>query len=355
MQNSEICVLVTGVGGGSAGREIMKAFKLSKHKYKIVAADMSAKNPGLFETKDRYLVPPATSPDYIDYVLKLCKKEDIQVIAPGSDPEIEKISKNARLFEEQGIRVLVNPWNIIKLCVDKYELMNFLQSKNVKCPNFFLFQNESDLKKIDSYPVVIKPRFGAGSRNVFVAQDEEESLFFCRYLKKYGAEPLIQKYVGSHDEEFTIGVLYLDNGKLVTSIAMKRILGSGLSTRQIIEEPQTKTKYVISSGFSQGLIDDFKEIRLMGEKIAQALQANGPINIQCRLVDSKIMPFEINPRFSGTTGARSLVGYNEPDMFCRYLFYNEIPTQISYKHGYVMRDLIETFISKEDTESISRI
>lgn len=355
MQNSEIRVLITGVGGGSVGREIMKAFKLSKHKYKIVSADMSAKSPGLFETKDRYLVPAATSSDYIDYMLKLCKKEVIQVIAPGSDPEIEQISKNIKLFEEQDIKVLVNPWNVIKMCVDKYELMNFLESKNVKCPPFFLFENESDLKKIDSYPVVIKPRFGAGSRNVSIAQDKEEAIFFSKYLKKYGAEPLIQKYVGSHEEEFTIGVLYLDNGKLVTSIAMKRMLGSGLSTRQIIEEPQTKTKYVISSGLSQGQIDDFKEIRLMGEKITKVLQANGPINIQCRLVNSEIMPFEINPRFSGTTGARSLVGYNEPDMFCRYLFYNEIPTQISYKHGYVMRDLIETFISREDTESISRI
>jgi len=213
----------------------------------------------------------------------------------------------------------------------------------------------SDLKKIKKFPVVIKPRQGAGSRNVFLAQDKEESLFFSKYIKKYGSQVLIQEYVGNSNEEFTVGVLYSGNGKLKTSIAMKRILSAALSTRQVGIHKKSKEKLVISSAISQGLIDDFKQVRKIGEKIAKALDADGPINIQCRKKGSQIIPFEINPRFSGTTVARCLVGVNEPDILVRYKLFNEIPKKITPKYGYVLRDLQEKYISINETKKILKI
>jgi carbamoyl-phosphate synthase large subunit len=348
-------VLITGTGGGGTGRELMKAFKMASHKYNIVATDLSPTSFGLYETSSKYLIPPASSDVYIEKLLKICKLEKIQAISSGSEPELRKISKNAELFEEKGIKVLLNPWNVVEKCTDKFELMNFLASNGFGYPNYFLYEEENDLNKISNYPIIIKPRIGGGSQNVFLALDFNEAKFFATYLKKYGMEPLIQDYVGDENEEYTIGVLYADNGKLLTSIAMKRMLGSGLSTRQTIVNPKDGKKYVISSGISQGLIDDFKEIRASAEKIVKTLGANGPVNIQCRKVNSQIIPFEINPRFSGTTGPRSLVGYNEPDIFCRYRLYGEIPEKTSYDFGYVIRELAEKYISVEEINKVPKI
>lgn len=355
MKNSTVCVLIAGTGGGGTGMELIKAFKNSSHKYKIVATDMWKNSFGLSETPYRYVIPHASSPKYLESLLKICKKENVQAIVTGSEPELEKVSKNTKLFDEIGVKVLLNPWSVIKKCSDKFSLMNLLSSKGIQCPNYFLYENESDIQKIKSYPVIIKPKFGSGSQNVYLAQDKEEAKFFSQYLKKYGFEPLIQEYVGNYDEEFTIGVLYADNGKLVTSIAMKKLLGSGLSTRQILVNPKTKKKYMISSGISQGLIDDFKDIRKTAEKIAQIIGANGPVNIQCRKTDEGIIPFEINPRFSGTTGPRSLVGYNEPDIFCRYRLFGEIPRKFEYKFGYVVRSLVEKYISLDGVQKMPEI
>jgi carbamoyl-phosphate synthase large subunit len=355
MSNYEVCVMIAGAGGGGHGMELIKAFKIASHRYKIVATDMWANSFGLSETPHHYVIQPASSPSYIDSLLKICKKENVQAIATGSEPELKQVSKNATIFEENGIKVLLNPWKVIEICTDKYAVMNYLSSKGIQTPYQFLYENESDINKIESYPVVIKPKIGGGSQNVFLAQDREEATFFARYLKKYGYEPLIQEYVGNHEEEFTIGVLYADNGRLLNSIAMKRILGSGLSTRQTIVDPKTKRKYVISSGISQGLIDDFKDIRKTAEKIAQVLGVNGPVNIQCRKTESGIVPFEVNPRFSGTTGPRSLVGCNEPDIFCRYRLFDEIPNNVEYKFGYVVRGLVEKYIPLGDAHNITKI
>jgi carbamoyl-phosphate synthase large subunit len=355
MSDSEICVLVTGVGGGSLGRELMKAFSMASQKYKIIATDMAETSLGLFETKHRYVIPPALSPEYIESLIKICKKENVHAIAPGSEPEIEQVVKNTKIFQENGIKVLANNLSVIDRCKDKYELVNFLKSNGIATPKHFLYQNEEDVSKIESYPVIVKPRSGVGSRNVFIAQDEKELIFFGDYLKKYGFEPLVQEYLGNYEEEYTVGVLYADNGRLLTSIAMRRMLSGGLSTKQIAVNPENQKKYVTSSGISQGFIDDFELIRKAGEKIAKVLGSNGPINIQCRKTESGIIPFEVNPRFSGTTGARSKVGHNEPDIFCRFMMYDEIPSKTEYKFGYALRDLVEKYISIEEIKNVPRI
>ena len=354
MTESEICVLVTGVGGGSLGRELIKSFQLAKTNYQIVATDMSKTTTGLFETSTRYITPKAESPDYIQSMLKICKKEDVEVIVPGSEIEIKQITKNKELFREAGIEVLSNSLEIIQKCSDKFEIAKFLEKNGFVCPMTLLCETESELDAIKKFPVIVKPRTGSGSQNVFLAHDIEEVKFFFKYLKKYSVEPLVQEYVGDYTQEYTVGILYADNGKLKTSIAMNRMLEGALSTRQITID-SNKKKYVVSTGISQGFFDDFLEVRKVGENIARALNANGPIKIQCRKTESEIIPFEINPRFSGTIVGRSLVGHNEPDIFCRYRLFNEIPKDVSYKSGYVLRDLKEQFYSPNEINEIPQI
>ena len=65
--------------------------------------------------------------------------------------------------------------------------------------------------------------------------------------------------------------------------------------------------------------------------------------------------FEINPRFSGTTNARALLGHNEPDMLCKFRLFGETPQKIEHKFGYVIRDLTEKYISLEDCERVPRL
>ena len=60
-------------------------------------------------------------------------------------------------------------------------------------------------------------------------------------------------------------------------------------------------KGLISSGYSQGLIDDFRAVRTTAERIAQGIKSEGPLNIQGRVRGDEFLPFEINPRFSAST------------------------------------------------------
>ena len=101
----------------------------------------------------------------------------------------------------------------------------------------------------------------------------------------------------------------------------------------------------LSNGISQGEIGRFPAVTAECERIALALGSRGSINLQCRLVGDKVFVFEINPRFSGPTSLRAMVGYNEPDVLIRkHLLSESIQPRFEYGSGVILRGLTESLV-----------
>jgi carbamoyl-phosphate synthase large subunit len=112
-------------------------------------------------------------------------------------------------------------------------------------------------------------------------------------------------------------VLHHPDGTLAGSFALRRDLRSLLSTRVRVPNRTGRRELgahlVISSGFSQGEVDEFQEVRAQAERVAAAVGSRGPLNVQGRLVGSELVVFEVNPRFSGTESMRAMSGWNAPE------------------------------------------
>jgi carbamoyl-phosphate synthase large subunit len=109
---------------------------------------------------------------------------------------------------------------------------------------------------------------------------------------------------------------------------------------------------VISSGWSQGLIDDFSQVKKQAEDIAQVLNSRWALNIQGR-VDSQgiFYPFEINPRHSGTTYLRALAGFNEPHILIQQCLRGySVPLQ-PLRKGYYLRSFTEKYVALAGTKT----
>ena len=114
--NNKINVLVTGAGGaGSLGREIMKSLLYSKNNYNIFVTNSSVLSLALFETKNSFVIPNASSPEYTKKLISICKTNKIDVVIGGSEPEIQVLADNSTIFTENNIQVISNPSNVIKL------------------------------------------------------------------------------------------------------------------------------------------------------------------------------------------------------------------------------------------------
>jgi len=344
----KIRVMVTGVGGGGNGEQLLKALKLAETPYHLIGADITPLSKGLYMADERVILPPAVDPDYISILTDACKKNCVQVLFTGSEPELKRISGFQDEFRAEGIFLPMNSKSVIDLCLDKSKTMSFLKENGFYFPQTWTIRNSEDLQSVDLFPLVLKPSVGGGgSANSFIAQDKKElELFGCWMLNIY-SEFIVQQYIGDADSEYTAGVLCDMEGNLINSIAVKRNILSALSNRLKIRSRYTGEMLVLSNGITQGEIGRFPEVTSQCEEIALKLGARSAINIQLRFVDGKAYVFEINPRYSGTSSFRAMVGYNEPDLMIRkYLLNEEIEPHFAYKEGTILRGLDEIFLEK---------
>ncbi|GFM38547.1 ATP-grasp domain-containing protein [Desulfovibrio psychrotolerans] len=350
---SPIPVCVTGVGGASIGEQIVKALRAAQTPYHIIGTDSCPHSTGFGLVNVPATLPPARAADYIEQLVSLCKKHRVQALFPGSEAELVEISRNRNVFRDMGIFLPINPSGVITACLDKVATFEMLSGKGFCVPWYVRVRSEEQAASFASYPVVFKPSTGGGgSVDTVIVQNKEEASLFARFLLKTYPEFIAQEYVGTAAGEYTVGILSDMNGTFLNSIAVHRNLNLALSRRLRVpnrtERRELGDMLVISSGISQGAIGPYPEVTATCEEIATSIGSAGPLNIQCRYFDNKVWVFEINPRFSGTTSLRALVGFNEPDCLIRRHVLNEdIPVRFAYNQGIVMRRLEETFLPEE--------
>jgi carbamoyl-phosphate synthase large subunit len=299
---------------------------------------------------EHYEILPAASTDgYLDALQRLVAKHKVQFVIPGSEPELIKLSEAREAFESHGCRVLVNAQDVVATCVDKLRTFAFLKERGFRVPETLEITDSSRLEDVGScFPYVVKPaRGGGGSTGTFIAQNRSELQFFVSYLLRYGQQPLVQEYVGNAECEYTVGVLHVPDGKLAGTVVLHRSILSGLSNRLRMPNRTGRTELgttlAVSSGISQGTIVDLAPVRERSEAIAQALGSIGPLNLQGRWDGMDFLPFEINPRFSGTTPMRAMAGFNEPELLVDW-YLGQFPcAPLIARRGEFTRGVVEHF------------
>ena len=333
-------ILVAGIGGGSLGTEVIKSLQKSGH-YVIFGCDISEFAFGHYQSKieDSFLIDRN---NYVGDICRICRENKIHAIVPGGEEPSILLSEVQKELNAIDIYLVSNTSEVISLCSDKDKLFKRLRKLNLPIPQSISPKQSDDMNKI-SCPCVVKPAIGSGGSNfVFLATDKTEATLYVDYLLRHNKLPIVQEYIPLDEGEFTIGILHLPDGTFVGSIALKRMFNAKLSV-------MTRTNAgLISSGYSQGLIDDFPEVRKQAELIAYLLGSRGPLNIQGRMKNGTFLPFEINPRFSATTYLRSMAGFNEIDIYLQYVLNGHMPYSKNIRYGFYFRSLEEVFVEKKN-------
>jgi carbamoyl-phosphate synthase large subunit len=336
MKHKKNRVLIAGIGGASLGTEVLKSLILAG-RYEIYGADISPLAFGHYQEgfKETFLIDRN---DYVQHIKTVCVNNKIEVIVPGGEQPMTLLGPYKLEFESLGIKMAFNSAEVISLCSNKDRLFEYLQQGDTRLPKTIKACHVDDLGDFPC-PCVIKPAAGSGgSAMVFLASTRDEALQYLGYVLNNTPVAVVQEYIPVDEGEFTIGVLSLPNGRLYGSIALKRIFNSKLSVLA-----NTKTG-LISSGYSQGLIDDFPDLCQQAEHISKAINSVGPVNIQARVRNGILLPFEINPRFSASTYLRALAGFNEIDIFLQYIL-NGIEIDFpNIRPGYYLRSLDEVYV-----------
>jgi len=311
---------VTVTGAGSLfGQGIIKCLRRSELPIRIHGLDYFKSAVGFRWCNGAALLPdlldPSVSEDeWFDSLCGHVEKAGSRVLFVGADFELLPLAGRATaLFERTGCTAIVSNRATVAICKDKYETARHLGANGIAVPQSVLPDSGLDeIERALDYPVVVKPRFGSRSRGVTRADDR-------RALERALAQvdrPVIQTWLPGDDREYTCGLVMLD-GAVDTISVLRRRLRDGNTISAVSERNAA--------------------IEALCARCAELLEPFGPLNIQLRLVDGVPYVFEINPRFSGTTVFRALLGINEPERVLRHVLGQPLEPAPALRQGRVTR------------------
>lgn len=306
-------ILALGAQGGSVIEGLLKCLKLSGYQ-NIVILEYGNRAAHLYRYNERIIIKenPGDGYKYIEKLLDICREKEIKIVIPGSTWDAKIISQYAAIFKESGVFPLVNNYHTIEICDDKWKTYEFLMRQNLGAPRSFLTVKDAITALGKNCQIIIKPRTGRGSQNIYQASNDKELYILSELFEAKGIDPIIQEFIPDPDKEYTVGVISDTNGNVIQSIVMQRYLLGGATGYAKVCQP--------------GFINDYCE------KVAAELGSIGPLNIQLRLNDqNEPLIFEVNPRFSGSAPMRALAGFNEPDMVIENFVLNKNLAKVNYK------------------------
>lgn len=317
-------IAVTGVGGG-VGQSVLKSLENSG--YNVIALDGEVLAAGLYASSKSYLIPYASSPDYINALLEICKKEKIDLLFPGLDAELMPLSLNIDAFKAVGTTVIVSRSEVIEISDNKQETYDKLIAAGVVVP--FTFAMENFIPKEKDFPLIIKQKVGgARSKNIFVTKTQKEWELAKEKIGDHFSDYIVMEYI--EGDEYTCGSINLDD-TCKGVIVMRRILRDG----------DTHKCFSVNN----------PDIEAAVRKVVEAIKPFGACNVQLRMKNNIPYIFEINARCSGTTGARTLCGFNEPKMIADYLLKNIEPVY-TIKELTILRYWKELVVENSDVENL---
>lgn len=307
-----IKVLMTGAGA-PGGPGIIKGLKKNKN-IDLLVCDANPDASGRFLNEKFEILPMANEDIFIEKLLNLCKRYNIDVVFPLVTRELFKLSKHKELFKKEGVKVVVSNYENLKIANDKSALCIHLEQKGIMTPDFKVVNTIEELKKAFTYlgypkkPVCIKPSVSNGSRGVRIIDgriDEYDLLFnykpnslYMTYEKLFSIledkefpELLVSEYLPG--EEYTIDTI-VQKGEVKVVLPRKRTkMNGGISVAGRFEENVEIINYCT--------------------KIINSLDLEGPIGLQVKKsVEGKYKILEINPRIQGTSIAALGTGVNLP-------------------------------------------
>lgn len=326
-------VLLTGISSNVA-----QGISLGLREYKgdltIIGTDIAKLCAGYFLVDKGIQIPRFDSEGYVEHFIKLLKKEKINYVFPGVDPELPLLANNKKHIEdESGAEIIISDRNFIEQTCDKYKTPTMLKKMGLHYPETSLLTEEKK-KNIEKYPIIVKPRLGAAARGQIIIKSRSDvnKLSFIKNPLDY----CVQEYLDG--EEYTCGLLFDKDGKLRDTIIMERELDYITGT--------TVMAHVVNPPEIKKFLEEF------GTRVKGAF---GSINLQLRYKKGGYPTiFEINPRFSGTTAFRVLIGFNDPLRLFLNVIEDKPITPVKLEERYYFRYLTQIEVDPKKVNNTLR-
>lgn len=355
-----IKILITSVGS-LVGQNILDALENRRKHLTIIGLNSIAESQRMYRCDKAYLVQPTSSPEFADTYQSIMQKENPDLVLAGRDQDVVFLANYKKRAMGSKELIPVGEPYLAEMMLDKFKTHQFAEQHQLPYAATFMYRNSLDTDGLQAFiathgfPLLVKPRKGFGSINVFVVTNQQH-VDMCI---KDGDEVMFQEYL-SPAEGLDLFVAQLKKGiplsfqipnheHMVSQAVISRngTLLDYISTKQTLVMGRTEYARVYND----------PDLNRMIELYAKTLAEKGWwgfLNLQSRRDKSGIWKvFELNPRLSGATSTRLNLGLDELGLLLNdekpeWNFPLEIDP--SRKQNHVFKYLTDHCVSDSDME-----
>jgi len=290
-------ILITGTGGPS-GISILK--DLDGGGYDIFSGDIDPYATGLYlvDEAHRMLLPRGDDPGFVDRMIEICDRLDIDLLIPTVDTELLPLVKRLGELKAVGTDAVIASQETLEVCLDKWKLHERCEG-SVRVPATTVVDGSFDPASID-LPVIVKPRTGSGSRGIRLVADVSD----LEALERDGTL-LVQELLPG--PEFSLDVFADRSGEVRAVVPRERLkVDSGIAIT--------------------GRTTHDEALETFGAEVARLIGLNTVANVQAKEASEGVPALlEVNPRFPGTMPLTIAAGVDMPKLAVDEALGRELP------------------------------
>ncbi len=176
----------------------------------VIGGDMNSECIGQYFVDQFYQMPSLNNLD-VESFISYCKSNNIKAIIPTRDGDLKFFTNHKSILNENDISVMISGEAAIDICIDKLKFYQELQSMG-----YPVIQTAESINEIQSDKIVVKERYGAGSKKIGVGVSKVEAIDVQQNL----SDPIFQPYI--EGKEFSIDVYVDKTGKSKGAVVRSR-------------------------------------------------------------------------------------------------------------------------------------
>ena len=331
-------VLITGCSRFS--KEIIDSLKNNEDgvNVKIVGVDCNPNNLLHTNVDFTHVVPRISDPTYIDTLIDICSKHDVDIILPYITSELELLSVNKEKFQRHGVKVSVMNESVLAIANNKIKLQHrfpqFMPKQAIATDNDAIKSFAKDI----GYPKKMfccKLSDKCGGQGFAIVNDDKANDLscigvydakkfitidhLCKLTANTSSTVMLQEYIDGYDYSVCF---VADNGKI---LGMVGYIGYTMAFGAVM----------------RGEIFKNDKAYRIAEQVSNELCLDGNICMDFIINGEDAILLEINPRINATVPFCAKAGVNLPYMRCKQLLGERVKQSGEPKYGLKMNKYYE--------------
>lgn len=179
---------------------------------KLIGGDVSSEVLSQYFVDGFWKMPHLQNIRIEEFIL-YCKQQNIRFVIPTREGELEHFARWKPLLKQVGIHIMISPIEGIRYTSDK-----ILFAQKLIANGYPTIPTSQTFNGLHYERFVIKERFGAGSKNLYLNVLSRDVETFSKTL----IDPVFQPYI--EGTEYSVDVYVMQNGKAKGAVVRERIL-----------------------------------------------------------------------------------------------------------------------------------